>query len=76
MIIASGANPRELGLQNEAAFVGRGVHYCAHCDGRFYKDKTVAVIGGGNSAVADALYISRLVNKVNLIRRRDSLRAA
>lgn len=76
VIIASGANPRELGLQNEAAFVGRGVHYCAHCDGRFYKDKTVAVIGGGNSAVADALYLSRLVKKVYLIHRRNSLRAA
>ena len=76
VIIASGANPRELGLQNEAAFVGRGVHYCAHCDGRFYKDKTVAVIGGGNSAAADALYLSRLVKKVYLIHRRNSLRAA
>ena len=76
VIIASGANPRELGLQNEAAFVGRGVHYCAHCDGRFYKDKTVAVIGGGNSAVADALYLSRLAKKVYLIHRRNSLRAA
>ncbi len=76
IIIAAGANPRELGLQNEAAFVGRGVHYCAHCDGRFYKDKTVAVIGGGNSAAADALYLSRLVKKVYLIHRRDSLRAA
>jgi len=75
VIIAAGANPRELGLQNEAAFVGRGVHYCAHCDGRFYKDKTVAVIGGGNSAAADALYLSRLVKKVYLIHRRDSLRA-
>ena len=75
VIIAAGANPRELGLQNEAAFVGRGVHYCAHCDGRFYKDKTVAVIGGGNSAAADVLYLSRLVKKVYLIHRRDSLRA-
>lgn len=76
VIIAAGANPRELGLQNEAEFVGRGVHYCAHCDGRFYKDKTVAVIGGGNSAAADAIYLSRLVKKVYLIHRRDSLRAA
>ncbi len=74
-IIASGANPRELGIENEAALVGRGVHYCAHCDGRFYKDKTVAVIGGGNSAAADALYLSRLAKKVYLIHRRDTLRA-
>ena len=51
------------------------MHYCAHCDGRFYKDKTVAVIGGGNSAVSDALYLSRLAKKVYLIHRRDSLRA-
>ena len=75
VIIAVGANPRELGLENEANFVGRGIHYCAHCDGRFYKDKTVAVVGGGNSAAADALYLSRLVKKVYLIHRRDTLRA-
>ena len=55
VIIATGANPRELGLPNEQALVGKGVHYCAHCDGRFYKGKTVAVVGGGNSAVSDAL---------------------
>ncbi len=75
VIIASGANPRELGLENEKALLGRGVHYCAHCDGRFYKDKTVAVVGGGNSAVSDALYLSHLAKKVYLIHRRDSLRA-
>ena len=75
VIIAVGANPRELGLENEANFVGRGIHYCAHCDGRFYKDKTVAVVGGGNSAAADALYLSRLVKKVYLVHRRDTLRA-
>lgn len=75
VIVAVGANPRELGLENEAAFVGRGIHYCAHCDGRFYKDKTVAVVGGGNSAAADALYLSRLVKKVYLVHRRDTLRA-
>ena len=75
VIIAVGANPRELGLENEDRFTGRGVHYCAHCDGRFYKGKTVAVVGGGNSAAADALYLSRLVEKVYLIHRRDSLRA-
>jgi thioredoxin reductase (NADPH) len=75
VVIATGANPRELGLENESALVGRGVHYCAHCDGRFYKGKTVAVVGGGNSAVSDALYLSGLAKKVYLIHRRDTLRA-
>lgn len=75
VIIATGAEPRLLGLEKEAQFTSRGIHYCAHCDGRFYKDKTVAVIGGGNSAVSDALYLSRLAKKVYLIHRRDSLRA-
>ena len=75
VIIATGANPRELGLDNERALTGKGVHYCAHCDGRFYKGKTVAVVGGGNSAVADALYLSRVTDKVYVIHRRDSLRA-
>jgi thioredoxin reductase (NADPH) len=75
VIIATGVNPRELGLSNEQSLVGRGVHYCAHCDGRFYKGKTVMVIGGGNSAVSDALYLSRLAKKVYLVHRRDSLRA-
>ncbi len=76
VIIATGANPRPLGLPREEVFVGRGVHYCAHCDGRFYKGKTVAVIGGGNSAVGDALYLSHLAAKVYLIHRRDTLRAS
>ncbi len=75
VVIAAGANPRELGIENEQALIGSGVHYCAHCDGRFYKDKTVAVIGGGNSAVSDALYLSRLAKKVYVIHRRDTLRA-
>ena len=75
VIIATGANPRELGLEKEAELTGRGVHYCAHCDGRFYKDKVVAVVGGGNSAASDALYLSGLAKKVYLIHRRDSLRA-
>lgn len=75
VVIATGANPRELGLENEQSLMGRGVHYCAHCDGRFYKDKTVAVVGGGNSAAADALYLSRLAKKVYLVHRRDTLRA-
>ncbi len=75
LVIATGANPRELGLPAERELLGRGVHYCAHCDGRFYKDKTVAVIGGGNSAVSDALYLSNLAKKVLVIHRRDTLRA-
>ena len=75
VVIATGANPRELGIEKESEFLGKGVHYCAHCDGRFYKDKTVVVVGGGNSAAADALYLSRLANKVYLVHRRDSLRA-
>ena len=62
-------------MEKEKQFLGKGVHYCAHCDGRFYKDKVVAVVGGGNSAVSDALYLSRLAKKVYLIHRRDALRA-
>ncbi len=76
IIIATGANPRTLGIAREEEFTGRGVHYCAHCDGRFYKGKTVAVIGGGNSAVQDALYLSGLAKKVILVHRRDELRAS
>ena len=75
VVIATGANPKTLGIENEENLVGKGVHYCAHCDGRFYKNKTVMVVGGGNSAVADALYLSRLAKKVYLVHRRDTLRA-
>ena len=75
VIVATGANPRPLGIEGEGELIGRGLHYCAHCDGRFYKGKTVAVIGGGNSAVQDALYLSHLARKVYLIHRRDSLKA-
>lgn len=75
VVIATGANPRELGIEGEKELVGRGLHYCAHCDGRFYKDKTVAVVGGGNTAAQDALYLSHLAKKVYLIHRRDTLRA-
>ena len=64
-----------LGIPGEKESIGQGVHYCAHCDGRFYKDKTVAVIGGGNTAVGDAIYLSRIAKKVVLIHRRDTLRA-
>lgn len=75
VIIATGAGHRHLGLAHEAELVGRGVGYCAACDGQFYRDKTVAVVGGGNSAAADALVLSRIAKKVYLIHRRDSLRA-
>ena len=75
IIIATGANPRMLGIEKEEELIGNGVHYCAHCDGRFYKDKTVIVVGGGNSAAADALYLSRIARKVYIVHRRDKLRA-
>ena len=75
VVLATGANPRELGLPGEAALVGKGVAYCASCDGMFYRGKTVAVVGGGNSAVEDALQLSRIAKNVILIHRRDSLRA-
>lgn len=75
VVYAAGAGPKVLGLPNEAALVGRGVAYCAACDGMFYKGKTVAVVGGGNSAAADALLLSRIAKKVILIHRRDNLRA-
>lgn len=75
VIIATGAAPRQLGLQDETSFQGRGVAYCATCDGMFYKDKVVAVAGGGNSAAEDALVLSKLCKKVYLVHRRDRLRA-
>ena len=75
VILATGANPRPLGVADEEAFLGRGVHYCAACDGMFYRGKTVAVVGGGNTAAADALLLSRVAKEVHLIHRRDSLRA-
>ena len=75
VILATGAGPRELGLSQEAQLVGRGVAYCAACDGMFYRGKTVVVVGGGNSAAADALLLSRIAKKVILVHRRDTLRA-
>ena len=75
VVIATGANPRELGLPEEKALVGKGVAYCAACDGALFKGKTVAVVGGGNSAAADALLLSRIAEKVIIIHRRDTLRA-
>lgn len=76
VIIATGADHKHLGLPDEEALVGRGVAYCATCDGMFFRGKTVAVVGGGNSAVADAIYLSRIAKQVHLIHRRDSLRAS
>ncbi len=75
VVLSTGANPRPLGLSGEAEMTGMGLHYCAHCDGMFYRGKTVAVVGGGNSAAADALFLSRIAKKVILIHRRDTLRA-
>lgn len=75
VVLATGANPRELGLPEEGSLVGRGVAYCAACDGMRYKGKTVVVVGGGNSAAADALLLSRIAQKVILVHRRDTLRA-
>ena len=75
VVIATGAGPRELGLPEEQSLIGRGVAYCAACDGMFYRGKTVAVVGGGDSAVAEALILSRIAKKVILIHRRDTLRA-
>lgn len=75
VVISTGASPRELGLEKEQALVGRGVNYCAACDGMFFRGKKVAVVGGGNSAVADALLLSRICEKVTVVHRRDTLRA-
>lgn len=75
VVLATGANPRELGVEKESELVGRGVAYCADCDGMFYRGKTVIVVGGGNTAVADALLLSRIAEKVILVHRRDTLRA-
>jgi len=76
IIIATGASPRKLGVEGEEKFSGKGVSYCAVCDGALFKDKTLAVIGGGDVAVEDVIYLSRIAKKVYLIHRRDELRAA
>ncbi len=75
VIIATGADHKHLGIENEEKLIGRGVGYCAACDGMFYRGKTVAVVGGGNSAAADALLLSKICEKVYLIHRRDTLKA-
>jgi len=76
IILAMGAKPRQLGLEKEQELWGKGVSYCAICDGGFFRDKEVAVVGGGDTAIEDALYLSRIAKKVYLIHRRDELRAA
>ncbi len=75
VILAMGASPKGLGVPGEDRFRGSGVSYCATCDGGFFRNKTTAVIGGGNTAVEDAIYLSKLCKKVYLVHRRDSLRA-
>lgn len=75
VIIATGAKPMKLGVKGEEEFTGRGVSYCAVCDGAFYKDKVVAIVGGGNSAVEEAIYLTKFASKVYIIHRRDELRA-
>lgn len=76
VVVATGASPRKLGAPEEDAMIGKGMAYCAVCDGMFYKDKVVAVVGGGNTAVGDALLLAKLCKKVYLVHRRDSLRAS
>ena len=75
VIVASGAKHRALGVPGEAEFIGRGVSYCAVCDGRFFTGKDVAVVGGGNTALGDAIYLSNICKSVTLIHRRDTFRA-
>ena len=76
IIIACGAEAKKLGVERETELIGKGISYCATCDGRFFKGKPVAVVGGGNTAVEDALYLSAFASEVYLIHRRDQLRAS
>lgn len=75
VIVATGASPRKLGVAREDELTGAGISYCATCDGAFFKNRNVAVVGGGDTAIADALYLARFVNKVYVVHRRDTLRA-
>ncbi len=76
VIISTGADPRKLGLPREDFFTGRGLSYCATCDGMFYKDREIAVVGGGNSAAEEVIYLSKICKKIYLLHRRDALRAS
>ena len=76
VVVATGAEHKQLGIEQEQQLTGKGVCYCATCDGMFYKNKTAAVVGGGNSAVSDAIYLSKICRKVYIVHRRDSLRAS
>lgn len=76
VILALGAHPRKLGLENETRLSGRGISYCATCDGGFYKGKTVFIVGGGNTALEDALYLSNIASEVHLVHRREEFRAS
>lgn len=75
LILASGATPKRLGVEGEGLLTGKGISYCATCDGPFYRDQEVALVGGGDTAVEEAIYLTRFAAKVNLIHRRDELRA-
>lgn len=75
VIIATGAQPQKLGVPGEDAFLGKGVSYCAVCDGAFFRDKEICVVGGGNAAVEEALYLTRFASKVHIVHRREELRA-
>jgi thioredoxin reductase (NADPH) len=76
VILATGATPRQLGIPGEAEYTGRGVSWCATCDGALYRDKTVAVVGGGDAALEEALFLTKFADRVHLIHRRDEFRAA
>ena len=75
IILAMGAKARRLGLEREKQLIGNGVSYCATCDGNFFKDKTVAIVGGGDTALTDAIYLEKLAKKIYIIHRRDEYRA-
>ena len=75
VIVATGSNPRKLGVEGEEKFIGKGVSFCAVCDGPFFRDREVAVIGGGDAAIKEAIYLTQIVKKISVVHRRDKLRA-